>query len=63
MLVPHPLMLNVPKTKLKTYGDKSFTAIVPKLWNKLPLTLRHAPSIESFKCGLKTYHFKNYYSE
>ena len=32
--------LVVPKSRLKTYGDKAFSVAAPKLWNELPLDLR-----------------------
>ena len=50
------------KTRLKTYGDRSFMAAAPKEWNKLPAPLRCAPSLECFKSELKTYLFKGYYN-
>ena len=30
-------LLRVPKTRLKTYGDRAFYALAPKLWNLLPV--------------------------
>ena len=30
------LLLEVPKTRLKIYGDRSFTKAAPTLWNSLP---------------------------
>ena len=33
----------------------------PSEWNKLPVSLRHAPSIGSFKTKLKTHLFQIYY--
>ena len=52
-----PLALNVPMTKLKTYGDRAFSAYAAKQWNKLPLAIRQAETISSFKSALKTYLF------
>ena len=40
-----------------SYGDKAFANSVPILWNKLPLTLRSACSINTFKSMLKTHLF------
>ena len=28
--------LAVPRTRLKTYGDRAFSAAAPRLWNQLP---------------------------
>ena len=51
-------LLFVPKSRLKTYGDRSFAVYGPQLWNNLPFGIRSAPSIESFKNSLKTHLFK-----
>ena len=45
-----------PKTKLKTFADRSFSVAAPTLWNKLPLWLRQADHL-TFKKGLKTHLF------
>ena len=42
--------------KTATYGDRSFSAAAPKLWNKLP-SIRAIKSLECFKSLLKTYLF------
>ena len=44
-------------TKRKQTGDRTFTVASSMEWNKLPLTLRQSPSIESFKKSLKTHLF------
>ena len=36
---------------------------MPKLWNKLPLTLRQAMEVEGLKSALKTHLFKKAYSD
>ena len=43
--------------KTATYGDRSFSAAAPKLWNKLPPNIRAIKSLECFKSLLKTYLF------
>src|SRR6218665_1600096 len=49
--------------RMKTqFGDRAFSAVGPRCWNKLPAALRAADSINSFKTGLKTYLFSNAYS-
>ena len=56
------LLLNHPKGKmLTTLGARSFSAAAPKLWNELPVELRQATSLNSFKSRLKTYLFKKYF--
>ena len=55
------LLLSVPKTRLKSYGDRCFAAAAPREWNKLPLHVRLSPSLDSFKTRLKTFLFKQCY--
>ena len=55
------LLLDHPKGKmLTTLGATSFSA-APKLWNELPVELRQATSLNSFKSRLKTYLFKKFF--
>ena len=54
------MLLEVPKTVLKTYGDKAFAYAAPTLWNSLPEELRTTSSIELFKRHLKTHLFKKH---
>ena len=51
-------LLEIPATKLKTFGDRAFSVYAPRLWNALPIQLRLKPSVEAFKKGLKEYLFK-----
>ena len=56
-------LLEHSKVKSKaTLGDRSFTVAAPKLWNNLPNALRNVSNVDSFKCLLKTYLFKEAYS-
>ena len=48
-------LLQVPRSKLKSYGDRRFSIAGPKLWNSIPASLRNADSLNSFKKLLKTY--------
>ena len=52
------LSLRVPNTRLKTYGDRAFSAVAPRLWNSLPVILRRIDDLETFKADLKTYLFR-----
>ena len=48
---------------LTTLGDHAFFASEPKLWNDLPLKIRTAKSVKTFKKFLKTHLFsKTFYS-
>ena len=57
----HEYRLNPPKTKLKTYGDRGFEAASAKEWNILPLNIKLAPSLTTFKSHLKTHLFRQHY--
>ena len=41
----------------KTYGDRFFSVLGPKLWNSLPVHIREAPNVKLFKNLLKTHLF------
>ena len=55
-------LLEVPRTKLKYYGEKAgekpFINAAPMLWNQLPLHLQQISDLNDFKCTLKTTLFK-----
>lgn len=51
------IVLSVPRTKYKQRGDRAFAVVAPKLWNTLPLYIRSAPTIGSFKSLLKIHLF------
>ena len=48
-------LLSIPRSRLKSKGDRAFAVAAPRLWNKLPLDIRLAPTISIFKSKLKTY--------
>lgn len=54
-------LLAVPKTKLKTYGDRAFSVAGPVLWNNLPAYIKSSQNVNSFKRDLKTHLFKEYF--
>ena len=56
-------LISVPRSNLRTYGDRAFTYSGPTVWNSLPLSLRTAKSFNIFKSQLKTYLFNKYLSE
>ena len=51
-------LLEIPRTNLKTYGDRAFCVVAPKLWNCLPESLKCIKSRDSFKSALKTHLFR-----
>ena len=52
------LRLIVPKTRLSTYGSRAFSVNAAKEWNGLPMSIRSAKTVASFKSLLKTHLFK-----
>lgn len=54
-------LLTEPMAKLRTYGDRAFSTAAPRLWNKLPLSIRKSASEDIFKKNLKTYLYKEAY--
>ena len=51
------MLLDVPRSNRKSRGDRAFAVVAPTLWNALPLTVRSATSLSSFKSLLKTHLF------
>ena len=51
-------LLSMPRTRLKTCGDRAFAAMAPRLWNALPTSIRFAENVESFKGQVKTHLFR-----
>ena len=57
-------LLDIPPSRLKTFGDRSFAVAGPKLWNALPLKIRESAqtiSLDTFKTVLKTHIFQQYF--
>jgi hypothetical protein len=52
------LLLMEVRSRSVTYGDRAFAVAAPKIWNALPLEIRQAPSLTSFKTKLKTHFYK-----
>ena len=47
---------SIPRIRTNT-GAKAFTSCAPSLWNNLPLSMRSATSVATFRRRLKTYLF------
>ena len=52
--------LIIPKSKCKTFGERSFAVSGPRLWNQLASDIQHAKSIDQFKAKLKTLMFSKF---
>ena len=50
--------LIVPRTEKKTFADRIFSVVGPKVWNSLPNDVKLQKDIEHFKKSLKTHLFK-----
>jgi hypothetical protein len=65
---PRPLrsseenFLAIPQSRTKTYGDRAFSVVAPKLWNGLPDELRNINELGHFKSQLKTHLFNSAYN-
>ena len=47
------LNLYIPKVKQITFGYKSFTAIAPKIWNSIPISIRSLDTYKKFQSNIK----------
>ena len=50
-------LLDVPAVRRKPRGERAFSVAAPKLWKTLPLSVRQAPSLQSFKSRLKAHFY------
>jgi len=50
--------LVVRQTRLRTVGDRAFSAAAPRLWNSLPADMVASQSLATFKGRLKTFLFE-----
>jgi hypothetical protein len=53
--------LRRPRSRTKTFGDRSFAYCAPHLWNRLPRSVRFEEDIDNFKSVLKSHLFKMAY--
>ena len=53
-------LLVQPSCKTKTYGDRAFSVCAPKIWNSVPLEIRHSSTVLLFKKKLKTFLFTKF---
>lgn len=51
-------LLRVPVARSKTYGERAFSIMAPKVWNALPLHIKNAVSVTQFKSAIKKYLFR-----
>ena len=54
-------LLNIPRIRTKTYGERAFSFAAPKHWNSLPHNIRQQASTPAFKRALKTHLFQLYF--
>ena len=58
-----PLLLLIPRAKLKMYADRSFKVSAPTTWNDLPYHVRSSTSLLTFKNTFKTHLFKEAFNQ
>ena len=56
------MLLTIPWTRHR-WGNRAFSRVGPVLWNNLPLAVRSASSLASFKRQLKTVLFTRAYND
>ena len=52
------VLLNTPRARLKTWGDRTFQFASATEWNKMPVAIRNCQTLIMFKSRLKTHLFK-----
>ena len=52
------LRLEQPRARSTRYGERSFSVAAPRLWNDLPVHVKEADTLETFKTRAKTYLFR-----
>ena len=57
------ILLQVPVSRLNSYGDCTFSVAAPTLWNRLPADIRNASSLERFKSVLEIHLFNVTFSD
>ena len=55
-------ILEIPRTKSKTFGPRAFEVSGPTLWNSIPDSLRLNVNLSTFKKSLKTHLFNCVYN-
>ena len=55
-------LLKEPTSK-RTWGDRSFSVVAPRLWNHLPTKLKSCHSITRFKSLLKTHLMSQFFKD
>jgi len=55
--------INPPRIRTKTYGERRFDKSAATLWNNLPHEIRVLDSIDAFKSKLKTFLFRQAFSD
>ena len=55
-----PSDLVVPRARLR-FGERAFSVAAPRLWNSLPVDIRNAATLHTFKKKLKTFMFYTHF--
>jgi len=57
------MMIQQPRVRTQTYGDRRFDKTASTLWNNLPSATRNEQSLEFFKKNVKTFLFRIAYCD
>ena len=52
------MLVAVPKTETKLYGDRSFAARAPRIWNALPVDIKNSEPLNIFKSKVRRLMFR-----
>ena len=55
--------LTEKRARRKRTGNHAFSVCTPRLWNALPHTIQDGIGVASFKTSLKTYYFRQAYTD
>ena len=55
--------LYIPKARLVSYGDRTFSVAAPRLWNALSEDIRNTTTLKEFKSLLKSHLFKKVFPQ
>ena len=56
----HALELNIPKSRLRSAGDRTFSLQAASLWHQLPADIRNLNELSLFKSKLKHTYFRKH---
>lgn len=56
-------LLRQPRSRTKSFGDRAYATVAPRLWNRLPRHLRMCVDLDAFKSSLKAHYYRMLYMD